>query len=71
MYEEYFRLKEKPFSLTPDPEFLFLSDSHQQALEHLLFGLESGEGFIVVSGDIGVGKTTVCRALLRRIPERF
>ncbi|MBI5904079.1 MAG: AAA family ATPase [Deltaproteobacteria bacterium] len=71
MYEEYFRLKEKPFSLTPDPEFLFLSDSHQQALEHLLFGLESGEGFIVVTGDIGVGKTTVCRALLRRIPERF
>jgi general secretion pathway protein A len=71
MYEEYFRLKEKPFSLTPDPEFLFLSDSHQQALEHLLFGLESGEGFIVVTGDIGVGKTTVCRALLRRVPERF
>jgi general secretion pathway protein A len=71
MYEEYFRLKEKPFSLTPDPEFLFLSESHQQALDHLLFGLESGEGFIVVTGDIGVGKTTVCRALLRRIPERF
>lgn len=71
MYEEYFHLREKPFSLTPDPEFLFLSDSHQKALEHLLFGLESGEGFIVVTGDIGVGKTTVCRALLRRLPERF
>ncbi|MHB1011352.1 MAG: ExeA family protein [Desulfobacteria bacterium] len=71
MYEEYFSLKERPFSLTPDPEFLFLSGSHQQALDHLLFGLESGEGFIVVTGDIGVGKTTVCRALLRRLPERF
>jgi general secretion pathway protein A len=71
MYEEYFSLKERPFSLTPDPDFLYLSGSHQQALDHLLFGLESGEGFIVVTGDIGVGKTTVCRALLRRLPERF
>jgi general secretion pathway protein A len=71
MYEEYFSLKERPFSLTPDPEFLFLSGSHQRALDHLLFGLESGEGFIVVTGDIGVGKTTVCRALLRRLPDRF
>jgi len=71
MYGDYFSLKERPFSLTPDPEFLFLSGSHQQALDHLLFGLESGEGFIVVTGDIGVGKTTVCRALLRRLPERF
>jgi len=71
MYEEYFSLKERPFSLTPDPDFLFLSGSHQRALDHLLFGLESGEGFIVVTGDIGVGKTTVCRALLRRLPKRF
>ncbi len=71
MYEEYFSLKERPFSLTPDPDFLYLSGSHRQALDHLLFGLESGEGFIVVTGDIGVGKTTVCRALLRRLPERF
>ncbi len=71
MYGEYFSLKERPFSLTPDPDFLFLSESHQRALDHLMFGLESGEGFIVVTGDIGVGKTTVCRALLRRLPERF
>jgi general secretion pathway protein A len=71
MYEEHFRLKEKPFALTPDPDFLFLSDSHRRALDHLLFGLETGEGFIVVTGDIGVGKTTVCRAFLRRMPKRF
>ena len=71
MYAEYFSLRERPFSLTPDPDFLYLSGSHRQALDHLLFGLESGEGFIVVTGDIGVGKTTVCRALLRRLPERF
>ncbi|NJD61551.1 MAG: ATPase [Deltaproteobacteria bacterium] len=71
MYESWFDLKEKPFSLTPDPEFLFLSGSHQEALDHLLYGLESGEGFIVVTGDIGVGKTTVCRTLLSRLPDRF
>lgn len=71
MYEAAYRLKEKPFSLTPDPEFLFLSESHQRALDHLQFGLESGEGFIVVTGEIGVGKTTVCRALLRRLGARF
>ena len=71
MYESWFDLKEKPFSLTPDPEFLFLSESHQKALDHLLYGLESGEGFIVVTGDIGVGKTTVCRTLLSRLPDRF
>ncbi len=71
MYEGHFRLKEKPFALTPDPDFLFLSGSHRKALEHLQFGLESGEGFIVITGDIGVGKTTVCRALLRQISGRF
>jgi general secretion pathway protein A len=71
MYESWFELKEKPFSLTPDPEFIFLSESHQKALDHLVYGLESGEGFIVITGDIGVGKTTVCRTLLARLPDRF
>ncbi len=71
MYESAFGLTEKPFSLTPDPDFLFLSDSHQKALDHLLFGLESGDGFIVVTGDVGVGKTTVCRALLRQLSDRY
>lgn len=71
MYESAFGLTEKPFSLTPDPDFLFLSESHQQALDHLLFGLESGDGFIVVTGEVGVGKTTVCRALLRRLSDRY
>lgn len=68
MYEQAFGFSEKPFALLPDPDFLFLSESHQRALDHLLYGLASGEGFIVVTGDIGVGKTTVCRALLRRLP---
>ncbi len=71
MYETAFGLTEKPFSLTPDPDFLFLSESHQKALDHLLFGLESGDGFIVVTGDVGVGKTTVCRALLRQLSDRY
>lgn len=71
MYESHFQLTERPFSLTPDPDFLFLSASHQQALEHLLYGLETGEGFIVMTGDIGVGKTTVSRALLGRLSARF
>ena len=71
MYERYFQLTEHPFSLTPDPDFLFLSTSHQQALEHLVYGLETGEGFIVMTGDIGVGKTTVCRALLGMLSARF
>jgi general secretion pathway protein A len=71
LYESAFGLTEKPFSLTPDPDFLFLSESHQQALDHLMFGLESGDGFIVVTGDVGVGKTTVCRALLRRLSDRY
>lgn len=71
MYERYFHLEERPFSLTPDPGFLFLSASHQQALEHLMYGLETGEGFIVITGDIGVGKTTICRALLQRVSGAF
>jgi general secretion pathway protein A len=71
MYERYFHLTERPFSLTPDPGFLFLSASHQQALDHLMYGLETGEGFIVMTGDIGVGKTTVCRALLARLSGSF
>jgi len=71
MYERYFQLTDRPFSLTPDPDFLFLSTSHQQALEHLVYGLETGEGFIVMTGDIGVGKTTVCRTLLGRLSGEF
>jgi general secretion pathway protein A len=71
MYESQFGFTERPFSLTPDPEFLYLSGSHRRALDHLLFGLESGEGFIVVTGDIGVGKTTVCRAFLSRLSGRY
>lgn len=67
MYEQYFGLKEKPFSLTPDPRFLFLSADHKGALDHLLYGIRRREGFLAITGDIGTGKTTICRVLLERL----
>ncbi len=67
MYTAFYGLREKPFSLTPNPRFLFLAESHREALAHLLYGLEQGEGFIVVSGEVGTGKTTICRTLLERL----
>src|SRR5471030_3520735 len=67
MYEEYYGCSEKPFSLTPDPKFLFKSESHANAFELLQYAIRRREGFIVVTGDIGTGKTTLCRALLEQI----
>ncbi len=68
MYTAFYGLREKPFSLTPNPRFLYLADSHREAMAHLLYGLEQGEGFIVITGEVGTGKTTLCRSLLDRIP---
>src|SRR3990172_5744039 len=67
MYIEFFGLREKPFSLTPDPRYLFLSSSHREALAHVLYGLAQGEGFIAITGEVGTGKTTLCRTLLQRL----
>ena len=67
MYTAFYGLREKPFSLTPNPRFLFLADAHREAMAHLLYGLEQGEGFIVLTGEVGTGKTTLCRSLLERI----
>ncbi len=67
MYTSFFGLREKPFSLSPDPRFLFLSGSHREALAHLLYGIEQGEGFITITGEVGTGKTTICRTLLERL----
>jgi general secretion pathway protein A len=67
MYTRFYGLNEKPFSLTPDPRFLFLSESHREALAHLLYGIEQGEGFIAITGEVGTGKTTLCRTLLQRL----
>jgi type II secretory pathway predicted ATPase ExeA len=67
MYERYYGLREKPFSLTPDPKFLYRSPSHASAFELLQYAIRRREGFVVVTGDIGTGKTTLCRALLEDI----
>jgi general secretion pathway protein A len=70
MYTEHYGLAEKPFALLPDPRFLFLGSSHSEALAHLIYGISQGEGFIQVTGQVGTGKTTVCRALVERLgPE--
>jgi general secretion pathway protein A len=67
MYQEFYGLKEKPFVLTPDPQFFYLSEGHQTAIESLLYGIRQKEGFMVIYGDIGTGKTTICRALLDQL----
>jgi len=67
VYTAHYQLREKPFALTPDPRFLFLSLSHREALAHVLYGIEQGEGFIAVTGEVGTGKTTLCRTLLERL----
>ncbi|MBN1829265.1 MAG: AAA family ATPase [Deltaproteobacteria bacterium] len=69
MYNAYFGLRESPFNLTPDPRYLFLSRQHSEALSHLLYGIIERKGFIVLTGGIGAGKTTVIRALLARLDE--
>ena len=67
MYEAFYGLNEKPFNLTPDPRFLYLSPKHEEAFAHLLYGIQNRCGFIMVSGEIGTGKTTICRSLLREL----
>src|SRR2546422_5627287 len=67
MYERYYGLAEKPFSLTPDPKYLYRSESHANAFDLLQYAIRRREGFVVVTGDIGTGKTTLCRALLEEI----
>src|SRR5438093_5775620 len=67
MYERYYGLSEKPFSLTPDPKYLYRSESHGNAFDLLEYAISRREGFVVVTGDIGTGKTTLCRALLEQI----
>src|SRR5262249_55916489 len=67
MYERYYGFDEKPFSLTPDPKYLYRSQSHADAFDLLQYAVRRREGFVVITGDIGTGKTTLCRALLEQI----
>ena len=69
MYRQYFGLSESPFSIAPDPRYLFLSDKHREALAHLLYGVGDQGGFVLLTGEVGTGKTTICRCLLQQIPD--
>ena len=69
MYAPYFGLSREPFSLAPDPRFLFMSERHREALAHLLYGLRGGGGFVLLTGEIGAGKTTVTRCFLEQLPK--
>jgi general secretion pathway protein A len=69
MYTSYFNLKQQPFSIAPDPRYLFMSERHREALAHLLYGVGSGGGFVLLTGEIGAGKTTVCRCFIEQIPD--
>ncbi|MEY2891493.1 MAG: hypothetical protein RJA98_1401 [Pseudomonadota bacterium] len=70
MYAQHFGFLRPPFSIAPDPRSLYMSESHREALAHLLFGLGGGGGFVLLTGEIGAGKTTVCRAFIEQIPKR-
>lgn len=71
MYAEYFGLNEKPFSIAPDPRYLYMSKSHQEALAYLLYGLQTEGGFVLLTGEIGTGKTTVCKCMFEQAPPEI
>jgi general secretion pathway protein A len=68
MYTDFFQLNEFPFNVTPDPRFLFFSERHSEAYDSLLYGVEHRKGFIVLTGEVGCGKTTICRSVLNSLP---
>lgn len=71
MYENFFGFKERPFQLVPNPAYLFLSRSHEEAIAHLNYAVSHGDGFVEISGEVGTGKTTLCRAFLENLGDRF
>src|SRR5256885_14500489 len=68
MYAAHFGLTERPFSLAPDPRYLYLSDAHREALAHLLYGVGGGGSIVQLTGEVGTGETTVCRTLVEQLP---
>jgi general secretion pathway protein A len=70
MYQDFYRLKKEPFHITPNPEFLFLSPSHKQALGSIVYGVRNRKGFIVITGEVGVGKTTILRSYLEGVAKQ-
>jgi general secretion pathway protein A len=69
MYKEHFGLTNLPFSIAPDPRFLYMSGQHREALAHLIYGVTTDGGFVLLTGEVGAGKTTICRCLLEQVPE--
>ena len=69
MYKEHFDFTSSPFSIAPDPHYLYMSERHKEALAHLLYGMKSDGGFVMLTGEVGTGKTTICRCLLEQVPE--
>lgn len=70
MYEKFFGFKERPFQLVPNPAYLFLSKSHEDALAHLTYAVSQGDGFVAITGEVGTGKTTLCRVFLENLEEQ-
>jgi general secretion pathway protein A len=71
VYLQHYNLREAPFNITPDPRFLFFSAKHQEAFNHLLFGIRERKGFIELTGEVGAGKTTICRKLLEELGPNY
>ena len=71
MYNEFYGFREAPFNITPDPRFLFFSDKHREAFNHVLFGIRERKGFIQITGEVGAGKTTICRAILTELGPSY
>ena len=67
MYLDFYGLKENPFNVTSDPNFLYLSKPHREALSYLLYGIKEKKGFLEITGEVGAGKTTLCKALMNRL----
>src|SRR5678816_4296639 len=70
-YLQYYGLKEAPFTITPNPRFLYLSGKHHEALNHLLYGIRERKGFVQLTGEVGAGKTTLCRAILEELEGKY
>ena len=71
MYNHYFHFSELPFSISPDPHFIYMSPRHQEGLAHLLYGMDFGGGFVALTGEVGTGKTTLCHCLLQQLPQNI
>ncbi|MEZ5312532.1 MAG: hypothetical protein R2862_02225 [Thermoanaerobaculia bacterium] len=71
MYFDFYGFREAPFNITPDPRFLYFSARHREALEHLLYGIRERKGFVQITGEVGAGKTTLCRAALERLGPKY